>query len=246
MNHCITFFLDLECFGHSIIQKSLKLPLTPQLRIFTNEMKCPYPASLESLVTWPYLVRSQCWHAEALMCVPDLHCSVWWRWYHCRDNRRMYICAVYKQQRLCTCLTLTCFAIAAQDDVIDPVCVVLHRCNVRILLQDMQARAERSFQQSRGDLLSKLRWDHIYSFTLCWLTLHILMMESRPAVKSRLRAGSSCSALTPLRLYFSTSSLITYDTCNTHTLRIRHWRKQCRKRKTCTSMKSIYTVGMCD
>lgn len=175
------------------------------------------PAALESFVTWPYLVRSQCWHAEALMCVPDLHCSVRWRRYHCRDNRRMYICAPYKHQRLCTCPTLTCFSVAAEDDVVDPVRVVLHRCDVRILLQDTQA----SFQRSRGDWLSKLCWDHIYRFTLCWLTLHILMMESRPAVKSRLRAGSSCRALTPLRLYFSTSSLITYDTCNTHTLRIR-------------------------
>lgn len=41
------------------------------------------------------------------------------------------------------------------------------------------------------------------------------MMESLPAVKSRFRAGSSWSAFTPLRLYFSTSSLITYDTWNT-------------------------------
>lgn len=41
------------------------------------------------------------------------------------------------------------------------------------------------------------------------------MMESLPAVNSRFRAGSSWSAFTPLRLYFSTSSLITYDTWNT-------------------------------
>ncbi|MEQ2216994.1 hypothetical protein XENOCAPTIV_007808 [Xenoophorus captivus] len=35
------------------------------------------------------------------------------------------------------------------------------------------------------------------------------MIESLPAVKSRFRAGSNWSAFTPLRLYFSTSSLIT-------------------------------------
>ena len=43
------------------------------------------------------------------------------------------------------------------------------------------------------------------------------MMESLPAVKSRFRVGSSWSAFTPFRLYFSTSSLMTYDTCGTKT-----------------------------
>ncbi len=47
----------------------------------------------------------------------------------------------------CTCQALTCFAVAAEDDVIDPVCVMLHRCNVRILLQNTHTHTHTQEQE---------------------------------------------------------------------------------------------------
>ncbi len=51
-------------------------------------------------------------------------------------HKHIYLCCIHTTtlELHCTRQALTCFAVAAEDDVIDPVCVMLHRCNVWILL----------------------------------------------------------------------------------------------------------------